>query len=378
MPEHVLPLIASGATGVLLGLMPNLLSRLRKPLAQHLRTEEQAIGNLQPWFLIAFAPALMLGGHLVDAWGGREVLFGSTLLACVGLSTLGVRLTLASLIPVILLLGVAWGFLAAGGLALMAGGFWQVDCPAAALNLGFVGVGLGVVFSPIFGQLLGTRFSLRTGALLLGLAGLLPALLVIATGQEAYRRPEGQLEEPLLSQPHLWFAMFVGLVALPLENTFTVWPAQFLAQLGYGERPTRWWLTGFWVAFLLARLGTGWLLVQGWEGGWILSLMLVMAITMGNMAGAYGHASGWGLLLVGACQGPIWPCILGLVIALFPGDPFTAAGLVYAAGALGSLVALPLLNWLHSSPSVRRSLIACLGLNLLMAAPVLVLAFVRP
>jgi hypothetical protein len=52
LPENLLPLIASIAAGILLGLMPRLLSALRKPLAQQLGMEESAVGNLEPWFLI--------------------------------------------------------------------------------------------------------------------------------------------------------------------------------------------------------------------------------------------------------------------------------------------------------------------------------------
>jgi len=375
LPENLLPVLASIATGMFLGLMPNLLSRLRRPLAQRLGMEESAVGNLDPWFLIAFAPALALGGNAVDNWGGREVLFAGALLACVGLASLGVKLSLSSLIPVIMLLGAAWGILVAGGLALMAGEFWGANSPAGALNLGFFGVGLGVVLCPIFARLLGTRFTFRTGMLLVGLAGLIPAILVMFTLKSSYHEPMPAEElGPLLSQPYFWFALLVGFIALPLENGLAIWPNQFLASLGYGERATHGWLIGFWLAFLAARLGTGLILLEGWEGGWILILILLIAITMGNMAGAYGHASGWGLLLVGACQGPIWPCILGLVLALFPGAPFTATCLVYAAGAIGSLLAIPFLNWLRRGVSLRHSLLAWLGLNLLMAAPILVLA----
>ncbi len=340
------------------------------------------MNSLEAWFLLAMTPTLLVGGLAVDAWGGRgggrDILFAGVLLGCLGLAALGPRTSKSSPVPVLLMLGLAWGLLVPSALSLMAGDPWGTHGRAAALNLGFFCVAVGALIGPFLVEFLKRRMSLNNSMLVLGLVGLVSGFLVMLTDKVNFVVPITAEEvRSLLSEPALWLAAVVGLIALPLESALTVWPRPFLARLGYGEKPINVWLVAFWVVFLAARLTAGLFLPDGHEGWWVLGFFLLVALTMGNMAGAYGHASGWGLLLVGAFQGPIWPSFLGLVLSLFPGHPFTATAIVYAAGTLGCLLSLPFLGSFVRGHSMRTSFAVFLGLNLAMAAPLLVLALMK-
>src|SRR5207253_2376806 len=105
----------------------------------------------------------------------------------------------------------------------------------------------------------------------------------------------------------------------------------FLKNLGHDPRRSAYWCAGFWTIFLTSRFLTGQFLVSGYELWFVLVAVAAAAVTLGNLAGAYGPASARGLLFLGACLGPVLPSLLGGVIRL-SASPAVAVALLYACG----------------------------------------------
>ena len=139
-------------------------------------------------------------------------------------------------------------------------------------------------------------------------------------------------------------------------------------------------LVGFWCAFLLFRFGLGWMIRQGNDAWLVLVLLVVSSMILGNLAGAYAPSSGYfGVWLVGACYGPLLPALLGILLDLESPRRIEgqAVGVVFALGALSTLLVQPALTAYAKSHAPRATMRIPMVLGLLMAAPMLVVTLLR-
>jgi hypothetical protein len=117
-----------------------------------------------------------------------------------------------------------------------------------------------------------------------------------------------------------------------------------------------------------------WLLSEWWDRIFIVVPPLLAAVILGNLAGASHRGSPRaGLILLGLLLGPVMPTLLGLVFRhIASAELGTAFGLVSAAGFLGSLVLMPLIQ-LRTRPPLQAALRLPIFLALLVTAVALVL-----
>src|SRR5262249_18299166 len=227
---------------------------------------------------------------------------------------------------------------------------------AASINLGFIAVGLGALLMPALCELLLARFGFRQCLLLFAFLSLLPATFAVFIAKSELELPnpvEATPSSSILGDPVLWLAILVMILYYPLEGSLDSWVKSYLANLGYSETNIARWHVAFWGAFLAARLGAGLYLDARYEAWVIFVLVLVSAITLGNLAGAYGQKSYRELLLVGVWLGAILPTFLGVVLAQFPHNRGTALGIMFSVGTLSSLLVQPLLARLAHGHSVQ-------------------------
>jgi len=105
--------------------------------------------------------------------------------------------------------------------------------------------------------------------------------------------------------------------------------------------------------------------------------VLASAITLGNLAGAYGRNSAPQLLLVGALLGSILPTFLGVLLRQFTETQGTALGFMFSLGTISTLIVQPLLARVGRGHSVQVIIRVPLALALVVAVPCLILALVR-
>jgi fucose permease len=365
------------------GMVLSLLGSIKLTLAERLNLGEARVGGLWSALSLALIPMMLLSGWLIDLVGIKWVLISSALLTSLGLTLLSLARTYKGCLGSILLSGLGAAGLSVGSIVLMPEAFWPDSSanPAAALNLGNVFFGLGALVTPTLADVLLRTVQFRRTLAVLALVCLAPAF--IAAGTTSFpdlRQAAGGLAREF-GQWHVWVAGLVFLLYAPIEGSLGTWTTTYLTDLGY--RPTRasWLLSAFWLAFLATRLLTA-LLQHGptlptWSNPWvIIVLALLSAMALGHLAGAAnrGHV-GLGLLLLGACLGPIFPTLVGIVFAATPkAQHGTAYGLMFAIGSLGSLILPPLLGTYARRRTVRHALRIPMLLALAMAAGGLLLA----
>jgi fucose permease len=360
---------------------------LKVLLAKRLGVDEARAGGLVAALHPALLPLMLAAGFLCDAWGPRQVLLVGSVLTGLALFSMTLRNTAQWALMSILLVALGGACLCTGSVVLMPEAFFPGDAPnreAAALNLGAVFFGLGgLIAQPLVEVLLRTvRFRWTLG--LLALLCLVPAGLAVLAATAPAPPAAGS---PLAAAVHplVWLAGLVYFLYAPLVSATNTWGATYLTDIGYRERQARWLLSGFALCFSAAQLGLAYLeasdaLPHGNEPWVILLLSLLSAVMLGNLAGAASRGNAaFGLLLLGAFLGPVFPTLVGFVF-MTPGlqnHRGTGFGLVFAVGSVGSLLLGRLVGRSARKASVQHSLRILMLLALMLTASALVLGLVR-
>src|SRR5262249_3285225 len=107
----------------------------------------------------------------------------------------------------------------------------------------------------------------------------------------------------------------------------------------------------------------------------IFGLGLFAAMLLGHLAGTSGRGpAGLELLALGACLGPIFPTLIGIVFTDSDLPHATAYGATFAIGAAGSLIWLPGIGIYGRRKKIQPALYIPMFLCILMAFTVLVAA----
>jgi fucose permease len=248
--------------------------------------------------------------------------------------------------------------------------------PATATNLGYVFVGLGTLLTTAGFPLLERKLGLRQALLVLGLLCLVPA--AAAALAEFPAAPPSADALGVLADPRLWLAGLVLFLYQPLERVVTAWAPAYLVEVGRTPRVVPLVLVGFWVAFLGGRFLMA--LAPAVFVPWLMLLLLILAAaTVGNLSGMFHTTGGTlGVLLLGACLGPVFPSLIGLVFSAFPGNTAAAFGAVVAVGTCSDLALQPLLERFARGHAARVTMRLVMLVTLVVAAPALVLCLVIP
>jgi fucose permease len=305
-------------------------------------------------------------------------LIGGSVLAALALSVLAVRDGSATALTAMLLIGAATASLSAATTLLMKATFFPAR-PVAALNLGHVFFGVGLVLGPMALGAFLRSLRWRRGLLLLALFYLAPALIAALTPASDFPNdPHGDVQRAFNS-PVLWLAGLICFFYLPVELSLVTWATTKLTTLGYSARQATWLMACFWAALLGGRLLMMLLVLHsslrpGKEAWVLLGLGLAVAVALGNLAGAARRSSiAWGLVLAGFFCGPIYPTLIGSVLGRFHEEPGTAFGATAALGSLGVLLMAPLIASPAQQKTAQHLLRVPLIASLLLAGAALVL-----
>lgn len=343
------------------GTVVALTGSIRVPLSKRLNVGVNRVGLLSVGVQLALAPMMFLSGWLIDQWGVEWVLIGGSLLTAVAVALLALSQPYRSALAATVLMGAAGACVITASNVLMPRAFSPSN-PAAALNLGNVFFVLGILLAPVAANLLIGQFQFRRALGLLALCCLAPAAAAALTSARSYPTFASVEAEPAVYDMVLWIGGLCFLLYGPLENTVVTWASVYLAEMGFAERRANWLVSGFWLAFLGARLLTGTVLERGLlprpvEPWFILFLALAAGISLGNLAGSTSRSgAAWGVLLVGLFLGPIFPTLAGILYRRFPQEPGTALGTAFSLGAVGSLILVPAIGLYGRRTTVRRAL----------------------
>jgi fucose permease len=367
------------------GMLLVLLESLRTALGKRLNLSETRVDWLVAALNLALVPMMPVSGILCDELGVKPVFLVGSLVTALAVFALAVSDTSPRTLGAILLAGIGGACLSTGSSVLMSRAFFPDNEPASQ-NLGNVFFGLGALVTPALVAGLFRRLDYRRAVGFVALLCLLPAFIAAFTEQNEFAGHGGPLLlADLLRNPVLWLAGLVLLLYAPLEGSLSTWAPQYLLDQGFGARAAAWLLSGFWLMFLAARLGTALALEQGilpktYTAAWLnVVLALAAAVFLGNMAGARTRLSGaMGLLLVGAFFGPIFPTLVGMLFLHFHEARGTAFGVMFAVGAVGNLVLPPLVSVHARRSTVQHAMVIPMVAALLLALAALVFGLCLP
>jgi fucose permease len=373
------------AAAFVFGMVLALLGSLKLRLAERLQIGEARVGGLISALNLALIPMMLLSGILIDALTVRLVLIVGSLVTAAAVFSLTLRRSYPAALASVLLVGVGAACLSTASVVLMPGAFgFHQDELAASFNLGNVFFALGALITPTLADLLLRTLDFRKTVAALALLCLVPALVAAVSFTEPTRAFDASEQQAglavVLGDARIWWTGLVFLLYAPLEFAVSTWGTTYLtSDLAYGERRAAWAMSFFWLAFLASRVLMTVLMQESWLGeAWAKPLLFVLALAaaaaVGNLAGAAGrpHAA-WGLVLLGLALGPIFPTLIAVAVAPFPGKRGTAYGAMFAVGSLGSLFLAPLIGAFARGKTVRRALHLLAILSLLLVVATLAL-----
>lgn len=364
------------------GMTLALLGRLK---LEALRLPSQLGLRLQALHL-ALIPLILIGGLLLDIYGVRAILvFGSALLA-VGLCGLSLRPTYPHAAVSILLAGFGASSLGTASIVLMPQAFFAPEETTASLNLGFVFLALGALLTPLLADILLEKIGLRRTLAVFALLALTPAFLAVLPGGERWPTGERAGESATFwAEPAMWLAALMLFFYAPLEAAISLWTFTLLAERGQKESEATGLLYGFWAAFVSSRLLVALaqhldFLTEAWDRVLIVAPTLLVAVLLGNLAGASrGGRPRLGLLLLGLLLGPVLPTLLGLLFRhVASNEQGLAYGLVFAFGSFGSMLLAPILTMRAQPPLQTAALRMPIFLALVVTAVALVMGLMTP
>jgi hypothetical protein len=313
----------------------------------------------------------------VDTWGAHDTLFVGSVLTALAIAGLGSRISHGSVRWLVIVVAAASALVTVAATAVMPYALLGPDEPAASLNLGFIAVAFGYLVLPPLVDGLCRRLGFARGMIALAAFCLVPAAFAIFISRDELTRAATNVDvNTPLSSPAIWLAALAAFFCFPLESSLGSWTADYLKNVGHTARQVAFWQGVFWAIFLGSRLITGQYLVPGYERWFVLVLVVIAAVTLGNLAGAYGPTSARGLLVLAGALGPLIPSLLGTIMPLVA-QPGMALAMVYVCGGAGMLAFGPALAAANLGQPVHAGMRAPLAVTLLMSVPILVLALLR-
>jgi MFS family permease len=373
--------------GLLIGLVPTLMDGVAKSLATRLSLPDGRIDWHARLFYFSWLPAMPLAGWLIDEWPTyqKQALFFALVLLILAIAWLALVKSFNSLIANALVVGVAYSFVTTATVRLMAIAFFPTgqQNAVAGLNVGFVTVGLGALVGPWLLGGVQRWWGFRQGILYLSIAMLVPvALLIWSTDERLGMAATNQFAwEDLFADAHLTMLVVVILIYFAVENCLEFWPEKFLLDLGYRERGLHNSLTLFWLVFIGTRGLAAWWLYHHPNHAIALTILVVVlsSIVLGNLLSGYNLGSGsFGFLALAACYGPLLPTLLGIAFELH-GRPLSTSslGVLLALSGLDTLFVRPLMGVFGKDRPPRIVMRVPTVLSLLMAAPLVLILFLR-
>jgi len=346
---------ASSAGIFIFGIVMAILGAILPQLTSLLHLDKARAGNLFFFMNLGMLAASIVFGPLVDRFGFKVFLAGSSLL--VSLSFVGLAFS-ASYYPVLLsviALGLAGGVINGGSNALI--NDLHPSRRAAALNFLGIFFGIGAMLIPL---IIGTflhQLGLRSVILIAAGLSLIPFVLFSVFYFPRPKQPQGfPLKEikNIASSRLLWLGAFILFFESGNEFAIGGWLTTFLQEkFQFGLNEAALVLSGYWFFLMVGRLTFP--LLNRWlkrdtivfisaalalvsVSGWLLSPLKGLAVVFSFLTG-YGLAA-------------IYPTTLAVIGDEFPAFSGTAFSLAISTGLLGGMIS----PWLVGQISQHYSL----------------------
>lgn len=365
-----------------------LLGSISVKLMPRVGIDQGRFGALVSAFMASCLVASLVVGVVIDMVGYRPVAVAGFLIT--GLCTLAIargRSYTALLLPCVLL-GFGAIALNTAGNTLLPAVLFGGQNQAAALNLGNVCFGLGVLFTPLAVSYLFQKVSYEAAVSVVGLVLLVPfvpALLASYPSAEPGFAVADALG--LLTEPAVLVAALMLFCYTSLETSFCNWLPVFGKEvIGRGrsadataavDASAQRLLSLFAVAMMAGRLLASQMPGITQYGSWYIAGASVVAagtillMTRAQTVGAARLAA----ILGGLSLAPLFPTIAGVTLARYSSKVHgSVIGIIFVMGFLGASLAPRAIGALARGSSVQRSLRLLFPLAVLLVLLAMVIA----
>jgi len=366
-PTWIAGLLACGMGVALLG-------SIKMALARKLDIDEARVGGLVSMFGFAMIPVMLIMGFLTDLLDKQAVTIGGCFVVVLSLLVFASARKYWTALLAVLLLSAGWSAAVNVLNVLMQPAFGGSQ--TYAMNLGNFFFGLGAFFTPLVAAYLLQRGGLVPALLALAVVPLLGGLFAFGVDFEGMVPPPDEEAAPgiglLLGDPVMWLTALALLFYAPMEATMAAWATTYLGEKGMSEGAAAWCLSGFWLAFTCARLGTALLvatfgLAVGGDKLLIIGLSVLCVLAWAGAVVSPNRAmAGAMVLLAGLVFGPTFPTIVGVLVghvqnSVHPALGGRAVGLFFAVGGIGWSVIPILIGAYARKTSVQRAFLIAVG-----------------
>ncbi len=353
-----------------LGTCMALLGSISVKLMPRLKIDQGKFGALVSTFMLACLAASMIVGIIIDVVGYKPVAVSGFILS--GLCTFWIARgrTYASVLVPCVLLGFGAIALNTASATLLPAVLFRGENPAAALNLGTVFFGLGVLLTPLIVSFLFQKVSYEKAVSVVALILLAPFVLAILATYPAGEAGFVVTDAfALLREPAVLIAALMLFCYTSLETSFCNWLPPFGKevishahadlQTGVVDASAQRLLSLFAIAMMVGRLIASQLpgITDYWS--WYIagaSLVAAATIVMMALAKSTGQARA-AAILGGLALAPIFPTIAGGTLAQFsPKVHGSIIGIIFVMGFLGASIAPRAIGGLAKGSSVQSSL----------------------
>lgn len=302
----------------------------------------ERVGLLVSAIFVGFLLTVLVGGEIVDRWGGRVALTLAAALMGAGLLGLATLPGLPALLGSALVIGLGTGISDVAAHVIVAA--FNRGRVATALNYLNVSFGVGALLGPLIAGVairngLPYQVVFRAGAVVAALVAIL--LVTTPLSHERAAATGAESKGALLMRPVLWVLGGVLLLYIGVETGLGAWLSSYLRATGdLSESRAAWVVSLFWIGLvggrmlsgrLAERVATRWLTL-----GAVALAVAALAVLAVAPAQIVLHAPA--VLLIGLGLGPVFPNVIATGAALFPHQVSTMTVTVIAVGSIGGII----------------------------------------
>ena len=342
------------------GMCYAVLGAVKLPLAERLKMDEAKVGGLVSSFGFMVGPIILLCGFLADALGRKGVWLGGSVLVALSLFMLARTRKYSWAIVAVLALSAGWAAMINVANVLMYMAYNNVFMATNLLDFFF---GLGAFLTPTIAVLLIRRFGFSAAVSVLGALVVIPACYSLAVDMQPVAvaaKPVGF--SSVIHDPVMWLCGLTLMFWVPVESCTAAWTTTFINGLApAGEAPERarriaaWTLSGFWLCFMGARLGTALIFHSGAlpadEAGRNLAIAhtvqvarithivlaaLCILVLLGIVFSRKRGLTIALILIAGVLYGPFFPTLMAILLSHFPPEVHgRAVGMLFGCASVG-------------------------------------------
>jgi MFS transporter, FHS family, glucose/mannose:H+ symporter len=325
-----------------LGLVTAALGPFLPELAGNTSSSLSQVGAIFTMLFLGALLSQMIAGPVMDRLGQRVVLLVGLGLISTGMLGVSIGRSLIATLACALIGGLGHGAIDVGGNVMIAEAY--ATRRVSALNLLNVFFGLGAVAGPAISSLMLGIWSTAAPSLWISIALfvlLIPFIRISAIARPSRAGTPQEGRTAIYRVPVLWAFGLVLLIYVGIENGIGGWTTIYIDRTtALGLDLAALVTSGFWLMLTAGRMLA--VLVGGkLASGRVLGLSLGGSLVGGVLLMlSTGNAplTVSAVLMLGLFFGPIFPTIIAITTARFPGGPGQAASVVVVLGSLGGMV----------------------------------------